>query len=168
MSLERVLAHITRAVGEDGTRLKGWRPPCEQVLLLKSLVGQATDAVVTQRKTQSLRPCLQQFQVNTFYLESAWGKERARGPTPQCITSCNLLICHNMIIYIHTNVPLDPIEVLTSVSWPKSISSHCMLPTEIPQFQKQRVRFLTSCPVATANMKEKVTQSLRYGWKSRR
>lgn len=38
-----------------------------------------------------------------------------------------------MIIYIHANVPLDPIAVLTSVSWPKSISSHCMLPTEIPQ-----------------------------------
>lgn len=32
------------------------------------------------------------------------------------LTSGNLLICHNMIIYIHVNIPLDPTAVLTSVS----------------------------------------------------
>lgn len=66
-----------------------------------------------------------------------WNSNRqgacSRSHTTAQLTSGNLLICHNVIIYIHANVPLDPIAVLTSVSWPKSISSHCMLPTEIPQ-----------------------------------
>lgn len=73
------------------------------------------------------------FRISRFTWNSQQARSCWRSRTAAQLTSGNLLICHNVIIYIHANVPLDPIAALTSVSWPKSISSHCMLPTEIPQ-----------------------------------
>lgn len=73
------------------------------------------------------------FRITRFTWNSQQARSCLRSRTAAQLTSGNLFICHNVIIYIRANVPLDPIAALTSVSWPKSISSHCMLPTEIPQ-----------------------------------